>query len=343
MMNNFFFPVRIELFGKTIMPGYVSSKEYANLCYPAGDFSPMKLLFSEGLGFQLFAFALPGAFIPLLASLFRKSKRKIFDLLIYLIPFLIFVFIFFFIRAYWTRYMYSFLAAGFISLIVFLHKGVKGRRYIYIASLVSIISSIPELSRKQPLIFSLILSFIIFLLILCWRRTKFPLVVKKIYLPKWVYIGAVFILLFSLLTMLNYKYEKEQYSRYCKFYREKDVAIAWQWLNDYTGQGKRIAYVGRPETFPLFGSQLKNDAFYVSINDQPVSLVDFGKDGEYRKEMSCGAWLKNLKDQNVDIVLVYQDHYKPFFPIEDQWATQDTKNFKAIYTNQKVRIYSFLK
>jgi hypothetical protein len=342
MTKNIFFPIRIEFFGKIIMPGYVNSKEYANLCYPASDFKPMKLLFSEGLGFQLFAFVLPGTFIPLFISLLKKNKRKAFDLLIYFIPFLMFVFIFFSIRAYWTRYMYPFLAAGFISLVLFLNRIENGKKYIYIAALLSILGSIPELSRKQPLVFSLILSFFIYLFIIYLKKISFLNVIKKLRLPKQVIAGAAFILLFFLFTMVNNKYEREQYSRYVKFYQEKDVAISWKWLNDFTGQGKRIAYVGRPETYPLFGSKLKNDVFYVSINDKPVSLVDFGQDGQYRKEKSYSSWLKNLKDNKADLIFIYQDHYEPVFPIEDQWAMQDPQSFKPVYTNPKIKIYSFL-
>ncbi len=343
MTGNFVFPVRVELFGKVIMPGFVNSKEYANLCYPAKDFSPMKLLFSEGLGFQLFAFVLPGAFIPLVVSLLKKNKRKAFDLLIYLIPFLIFMFIFFFIRAYWTRYMYPFLAAGFISLVLFLNNFRNGKKYIYIAALLSILSSIPELSRKQPLVFSLMLSSFIYLSIAYLKKINFQDVMIKLRLPKRITGAVAFILLFFLLTILNNNYEKKQYNRYVKFYREKEVAMAWEWLNDFTGKGMRIAYVGRPETYPLFGSKLKNDAFYVSINEKPVSLVDFGKDGQYRKEKNYRAWLKNLKDNNADLVFIYQDHYVPVFPIEDEWAMRDPQSFRAVYTNKKVRIYSLFK
>ncbi len=343
MTGNIFFPVRIEFFGKIIMPGYINTKEFANFVYPAIDFKPMKLLFSEGLGLQLFAFALPGTFIPFIISLFKKNKRKAFDLLIYLIPFLIFVFIFFSIRAYWTRYMYPFLAAGFISFVLFLNRTENGKKYIYIAALLSILGSIPELSRKQPLVLSLILSCFVYFFIVYLRKIDFFNLIKKLFLFKWIIIGAAFTLLFFLLTMLNNNYEREQYSRYVKFYREKDVAMAWKWLNNFTGQGKRIACVGRSESYPLFGSKFKNDVFYVSINEKPVSLVDFGKDGQYRKEKSYVAWLKNLGSNNVDLVFIYQDHYEPVFPIEDEWARQDPQSFKAVYTNQKVRIYSLLK
>ena len=340
MTKNIFFPIRIEFFGKTIMPGYVGTKEFANFCYPAKDFSPMKLLFSEGLGVQLFAFVLPGTFIPLIISLFRKNERRVFDLLIYLISFLMFIFIFFSIKAYWTRYMYSLLAMGIISLVFFLNKLKAGNKYIYIAALISIFSSIPELSRRQPLVFSLILSLFIGFGIIYLKKTNFLNAIKKLQFPKWLVFGMIFGALFFLFTMLNGKYEREQYSRYVKFYQEKDVALSWKWLNDFTGTGKRIAYIGRPETYPLFGSKLKNEVFYVSVNDKPVSLVDFGPDGQYRKEKSYTAWLKNLKDNRVDLVFVYQDHYEPVFPIEDQWATQNPERFKLIFANSKVRIFS---
>lgn len=343
MTKNIFFPIRIEFFGKTIMPGYVGTKEFANFCYPASDFKPMKLLFSEGLGLQLFVFVLPGTFIPLFISLFKKDRRRALDLSVCLIPFLMFIFIFFSIKAYWTRYTYSLLAAGIISLVFFLNKLKAGQKYIYIAALVSIFSSIPELSRKQPLVFSLILSFFIGFGIIYLKKINFLNTIKKLHLPKWLVFGMVFLALFFLFIMLNGKYEREQYSRYIKFYQEKDVSLAWKWLNDFTGQGKRIAYIGRPETYPLFGSKLKNEVFYVSINDKPVSLVDFGPDGQYRKEKSYAAWLKNLKDNRVDLIFIYQDHYEPVFPIEEEWARQNPQDFKLIFANSKVRIFSLLK
>ncbi len=342
MTKNIFFPIRIEFFGKTIMPGYVGTKEFANFCYPTKDFSPMKLLFSEGLGSQLFTFVLPGTFIPLFVSLFRKNRRRVFDLLIYIIPFLMFIFIFFFIKAYWTRYTYSLLAMGIISIVFFLNKLKAGKKYIYIAALVSILSSIPELSRKQALVFSLAASLFIGFLIVYLKKMDFINAIKRLRIPKWIIIGVVLSSSFLLFAILNHNYEREQYDRYIKFYKEKDVALSWKWLNDATGQGKRIAYIGRPETYPLFGSKLKNDVFYVSINSKPVSLVDFGPDGQYRKEKSYAAWLANLKDNRVDFVFTYQDHYEPVFPIEEQWATQNPDRFKLVFSNSKVRIFSLL-
>ncbi len=66
------------------------------------------------------------------------------------------------------------------------------------------------------------------------------------------------------------------------------------------------------------------------------------------KARRCGpagrptSWLKNLKDNRVDIVFTYQDHYEPVFPIEDQWATENPEDFKLIFANSKVRIFSLL-
>jgi len=322
------------------MPGYISSKEFANFSYPAGDFSISNLLFSEGLGFQLFAFIIPGTFLPLFLTLLNKRKINAAYLSVYLIPLLMFVFIFFVIKAYWTRYMYSYFAAGFIAWAIFLSKTKKGSRYIFIASLLCFLSSMPELARKQYLVYSMILTLGIFLIMLYAKFSGKKFGLAKLCIPRPVKITVVSALLVFSLFALNHKYEKEQYLRYCKFYKEKDAAYAWKWLNDNTGNGRRVAYVGWPETYPLFGSGLKNDVFYVSINEKPVSLVDFGKEGEYRKERSYEAWLRNLRGSRVDYLFIYQDHYKPIFPVEDEWAQLHPEAMVLVFSNPKVRIYA---
>ena len=64
---------------------------------------------------------------------------------------------------------------------------------------------------------------------------------------------------------------------------QKDLGLGWRWLNENTGSGKHVAYTGRSEIYPLFGTKLKNHVFYVSTNDKPA-MPHYFSDGLYRKE-----------------------------------------------------------
>jgi hypothetical protein len=339
LTKNIFYPVRIDIFGRTIMPGYVSRMEFANLTYPLKDFSLIKLFFREGLGAQLFLFVLPATFLPLFISLFKQGKKDYKEIWLYFIPFSMVMLYLFYIKAYWTRFLYSYLGAALIVSAVFLKKFKWGERYIFVFGLICILSSVPELARKQQLLYSVILSLLLFLLLLNLGKIINTALSRFFYFYKYLVLLVLFILLFIFLEVFNEKYNREQYINYCKFYEDKEIAMGWKWLDENTGSGKRIAYAGDPAIFPLFGSKFKNSVFYVSVNDKP-SLPHAYPDGDYRKGKNYSVWLRNLKEMKIDIIFVYKVRSISEFPSEDEWAREHEEIFRLIYNNPKIKIYS---
>jgi len=139
---------------------------------------------------------------------------------------------------------------------------------------------------------------------------------------------------------LERKYEREQFVRYCLFYEEKEVALGWKWLNENTGISSRVAYAGRAEIYPLFGSKLKNNVFYVSVNDKP-NIPHLYPNGEYRTGENFNSWLRNLRQEKVDFIFVYQLHDMLQFPTEEQWVRKHPEIFNLLFSNPKISIYSF--
>jgi hypothetical protein len=138
-----------------------------------------------------------------------------------------------------------------------------------------------------------------------------------------------------------------------------DAAKAWFWLDQNT-KGDNIAYVGRPVPFPLYGTNFKNNIYYVSVNKtEPARLHFFknskyiwGYDGEsmhkafeenknYRSMSDYQTWLNNLFKRNTDYLFTYSLHQTKSiqFPIEDLWASSHPEMFDLVFKNETIHIY----
>lgn len=92
-----------------------------------------------------------------------------------------------------------------------------------------------------------------------------------------VFLVSVFII--CILMLIERDYIRNEYPRYIKTVKYSgfwpDAAEAWNWLNSNT-TGNNIAYVGRPVPFPLYGSNFKNNVYYVSVNRiDPANRIIF--------------------------------------------------------------------
>ncbi len=351
--GNPFFPVTVSLFGKTIFPGIIDKVSFSKLFVRWDEFKLRNMFFGEGLGLQFLALIFPGTIFPL--AFFNSIRKKIKDRLSYVFLFFIPGFMFclylFYIKAYWIRYIFPYLAIGLISAVIFLDKFKWGRKYIAVIGFICLLSSAAELAHRRELIISLILSFLLFFTLL-FTRKNILINLNKIFSAKTYLVICTIIV--CLLTFLNEKYNREEFSRYPKLFKgkeakERDIAFAWEWLNENTATGSRIAYTGRSEFYPLFGSKLKNDVSYIPINDKP-GLPHYYADGLYRKEKNYLSWRKNLETTKVDYLFVAlpypinnESDNPEEFPIEDKWAQDDPKMFKLAFSNTKVRIYSIIK
>lgn len=343
------YPVRIEIFGKQIFPGFIDKNTFSNLFVNWKDFSLMKLFFREGLGIQFLTFILPGTFIPLLLYLFVKDKNEdhVEYMLLFLAPFLMFLFYLFLIQAYWTRYIFSYLGIGLIAGVVFLNRFKWKERYIWVLGMLSMMIASISLANRGELVFSMICAILLFIFTLCFRQ-RIARSIRGVLTLRNIFFGMLVVIL--CLCFLNLKYNREELGRYSQPFSKKeagqrDIALAWKWLDDYTGKGARIAYTGRSEIYPLFGTKIKNQVIYISVNDKP-NLPHYYPDGLYRKIKDFNAWKENLKKERIDLLFIGLPHAinnesddPNEFPVEDQWAVAHAQFFKPVFSNSLVHIY----
>jgi len=343
------YPIAVNLFGRQIFGGLADSAAYSRIVSPhAIRFAD--ILWKEGLGGQFLLLVLPGTFIPWLffKSIKGKAKPAGEYLFLFTVPILMAFLYFVVIKTGWVRYLFPYLGAAIIAMAIFLSKFNWGERYLYGAGVIAVIASITKFANGPLLAISLVLTLVIFVLFLL--AAKNSLSTKIVFNFK---ISAIIVLIAALsLSWLNIEYDKQEFARYPATFSKKeapqrDTAFGWQWLNDNTGSGKRIAFVGRSEIYPLFGTRLKNKIFYVPVNKR--SLAAYAPtDGFYRKEKEFGVWLMNLRKIRANYIFVALPHEVDnesedarVFPVEDRWCRENPGYFKAVFSNSLVHIYSF--
>jgi hypothetical protein len=155
------------------------------------------------------------------------------------------------------------------------------------------------------------------------------------------------------LGYLNINYDKEEFARYPLILSKKeawqlDIVKGWQKLNEVSGSGARVAYTGRQEIYPLFGSKLKNDVKYVSVNEKEATPYN-KPDGLNRRIKNFRAWRMNLKKERIEYLFVAlpffdnresEDPAK--FPIEDEWAASHAEDFQLLFSNTLCHIFKVL-
>ncbi len=360
--GNPLYPLDFKLFGRTLFRGVMETKIYG-VHFKREDYSLAKLLFHEGLGLQTTIFVLPAVFLTLPAALFKKRKPFNFNLIYFLIlPLLIYLAYRYIIPLANTRYLYPLLGIGTISGI-FLAKilGIP-RTLLNILVAICVLASMPELAKRQELVAAIILTVLFFFFLLpaikYMRKNRF---IKS---PLFIFpFSYLFLCLFSLTERF---YQINEYPAYTKMVKYSgfwpDATRAWEWLNQNT-KGNNIAYVGRPVPLPLYGSNFKNNVYYVSLNKtEPAKLHYFSdsryhwgydflslhrnleEKGNYRADADYSVWLKNLISRRSDYLFVYSLHQAKDieFPVEDKWAKENPGRFNPVFTNSTIHIYKLV-
>jgi hypothetical protein len=166
--------------------------------------------------------------------------------------------------------------------------------------------------------------------------------------------GLAFLILLVLIVVglffLNNKYNKEEFDRYPSTFSKReawqaDIARGWKRLNQLTGNGARVAYTGRMEFFPMYGTGLKNEVKYISINNKEITPYN-SPNGMIRDIKDFSVWKGNLIREKIDylfVALPFFDNRESVdpneFPIEDNWASKHQDNFQLLYKNSLCRIY----
>lgn len=350
------YPMKVDFLGKEIFRGVYDKANYS-VRISSGDYSLNKILFHEGMGAGAIVFLLPGLFFYVL-KIFRKKIITYDKILIFLVPIALLLIWRYIIPMANLRYLYPGLALGYAAAFSVFSINKPYRNILRVLVILCFIASCPEISNHRELVFSLLLSAAFFL-----SLNRIYALVLKLRIRHWLLLTLAGILA---LSAANIDYNKNEYKRYIKMVKYSglwpEAAQAWNWLNENTG-GNNIAYVGRPVPFPLYGTNFKNNVFYVSVNEVDPAMIHYfpqsryrwGKDfldlhksleaeGNYRQHPDYSAWHANLKRRSADYIFVYSLHQTKeiIFPIEDAWAGGHPDNFSLSFSNQIVHIYKLI-
>jgi len=346
------YPVSINLFGHNIFKGMIDNAGYSKILRPVGV-KIGDIFWKEGLGGQFLLFILPATFIPLCTVWFkRQDAATVWErVCLFIAPLLMLLMYIFVIHTGWVRYLFPYLALGLIVAAVFLKDFTWHKRYIYIFGTLAVIASMTKMANSTLMFFSLLatLIFMILFFVLLRRGSFSPWLTfdRKNTLMLIIAIGVLF-------YFVNDDYVKNEFSRYPYIFSKKerykrDLGHGWSWLEAHTGKGKRIAFAGRSETYPLFGRELKNQVFYLPVNNIPMAPYA-AQDPYYRKDKDYAVLAYYLRMQEIDYIFVAQaqkedDEYTgpDIFSIEDGWCRMNPQEFKLVFSNSLVHIYQVVK
>jgi len=359
--GNPLYPFDFNLFGQPLLKGVIAAADYRSHLN-IENYRLSRLLFHEGLGLQALIFILPSIFLALPATLLRRKTVNFVLAYFMILPLLLYLVYRYMIPIANARYLYPLLGLGVIlgfytAMVLNINK-----HFINIASFACILSSMGQLAKRQELVVSMLLTFSVFVLAVILIKQKAVVLINKT-----LFIPALSSFLIILLVLLQKDYIKNEYPRYIKMVKYSgfwpDAARAWDWLNNNT-LGNNVAYVGRPVPFPLYGTNFKNNVYYVSVNKTepaklhyfPHSRYHWGNDflslhknleenGNYRGGADYSVWLNNLNKRNTDFLFVYSLHQTRDieFPIEDNWAENNAEKFKPVFINQTIHIYKIIR
>jgi hypothetical protein len=352
--GNPLYPLDFKLFGRVIFKGVMSMDTY-RAHFKIEDYRLSKLLFHEGLGIQSIIFIFPALFLGIPVALLKKRRELSLGLLYFLIlPFLIYLIYRYVIPLANTRYLYCLFGLGMVIAFYTIEALKIPQRIINALAIICCLGAIAEISSHGELICSIIITVLLFFL--------FPVLMRNLrFLP------VMLVSLFCFLIFAERYYVKNEYPRYIKMVEYSgfwpDAAKAWDWLNENT-RGDNIAYAGRPVPFPLYGSNFKNNVYYISVNKtEPAKLHYFPGSryqwgygflslhknleakGNYRSAADYSVWLANLYKMNTSFLFIYSLHQAENieFPMEDKWAKVNPDKFNPVFANETVHIYRVIK
>jgi len=352
--GNPFYPVNYELFGLKLSGAidFFDLRDNINLL----NNNLEEMLFHQSFGLHFIALAFPAFFLSLPIALIKSKFRLSFDTM-YLLALPLLMIIGFYAKCphHTPRLLYPLIGLGTIIGIYTLNNFRLSTKVIRMIIFALIIAAVAELTGHMTLLWSLVISGLIFATLAVVKNTN----IWRFY--RFSGILFSFIFLIGLIPLENY-YEETKYKNYAKtFHWERDLIEAWNWIYGQTLHNpKNIAYAGSSPILPLYGRKMRNNVHYASVNDKEPYLTNFSKyfhlqedfqewlrlmrqDGCIREKANFSSWLKNLRRKDTDYLFIMcTDDFK-VFPLEDKWAKGHPRTFRLVLANKRVRIYEVLK
>jgi hypothetical protein len=355
--GNPLYPSAVKIFNKVIFNGVMNKTNFTAFSKPQ-DYSLVKILFHEGMGAGTVLFIIP-AVVLFIFILFKRKKIFISDMIListFIFCYIVYRYIFSLPN---VRYLYPMVGIGYIISFRALNDTNFTPKILRWLIAVCFLTSMFEMARHLELGVSLGVSLLLFIILSLGYHYLQRQFVKLTLI-------FMFISIFAL-AIVNVNYNKYEFQRYIKTAKYSgfwpNATRAWEWINRNT-TGNNIAYVGRPVPFPLYGTNFKNNVYYVSVNKtEPAKLhyflnshyrwgYDFSslhrnleEKGNYRQDTDYSVWLANLLKRNTDYLFVYSLHQTKEieFPLEDKWAKDNSSKFIPVFTNQTIHIYKIVK
>jgi hypothetical protein len=353
--GNPLYPLNVNIGSFNIFKGVMSHATY-RAHFLSSDYSIGKILFHEGLGAQAIIFIVPALFLAL--PLARKKNKGLdwFSIYFFILPFLFLLAYRFIIPLANVRYLYVLLGVGMIAGFFSVELLDPPRVILNTLIIITGLASLPEIAKRGELIFALLLSAFFY---------AFLPAAKRLFSARKdrVFTFCLIAVIILSLKMIEGWYIRNEYFGYARVQKETgfwpDAIEGWRWLNSNT-KNSNIAYAGRPVPFPLYGSNLKNNVFYVSVNKtDPVKLhyfpdsfynwgydfltlhKDLESENNYRGRANYSDWFLNLRRRGADFLFIYSLHQtkEVVFPLEDAWAAAHPDSFKPAFANNTVKIY----
>jgi len=352
--GNPLYPVNYEILGIKLK----GPIEYANLRGYSDPFNIDfgELLFHQSLGLHFVVLTFPAILFGLPISIIRSRSRLSFDI-IYLLALPLLMAVVFYAKApfHMPSYVYPMVGVGTLTGIYTLNRFKLSAKVMRIILFVLIIAAMAELTGHMALVWSLMISGLLFIGLVLVKNTN----TRKF--CKVFGISALFAIAIGLIPLESY-YEQTKFRNYSKaFHWEKDLTRSWLWVYEQTLHSpKNIAYVGSSAVFPLYGNKFRNNVRYVSVNEKEPYLQNFSRyrhtnngyrewldimrqDGAIREKADFNVWCGNLNKRDTDwLFIMCTDDYE-VFPVEDEWAKTHPDVFKPVLANRRVHIYELSK
>jgi len=151
----------------------------------------------------------------------------------------------------------------------------------------------------------------------------------------------------------HHDYHSVRYDGFAAMY--SDEGAGWKWLYEtHPEGGVRIAYVGTPRVYPLYGEFLRNRVQYVSIQEERRDFFHEYPKGalpertgihDYVRSLTrsgprYGSWLARIEDEGIDYVFIYSGPGTAEDWVEREWAEADPERFRLVY-EVKDRLWIF--
>jgi hypothetical protein len=359
--GNPFYPAELRVLGLRILPGRYNASVFINHGWSWAALSKMLYSDPEGEQFAMYTqygiVLWPAMLVPLALLVLRKLKGA--DAL----PTVLFVFyplasiaVYFAVVPFWSEHRLLFpvyyllwgglgwslrlLTRGQSELVQNLVAGVVALAYV-----ASTLFFFFVIDHEVPLGIPIVAGLVGLVL------ANYPRVLQRNWRLPWVVPAAVTAgLLISApwwYRELSRQRERNRASTYSQYYGPQGEA--WNRLDELTkGKPATIAYSGNALTYPLFGSRLTNRVVYLPIHPQdqpgPVTLTKGNSiylqlSRQRRREADEKYWLEQLREQEVEYLLLVSDPQFDGVEIERRFAAHNPQLLKLKFEQKGVWIY----